>query len=246
MELTQGQWVVACLSAFFIGLSKTGVAGIGMFGIILFSSIVPARQSVGLVLVLLICADVVAVASYHRHAVWSHLWRLFPFAAIGVVAGYLAMGRIDEPGMRKLMGCILTVLVSYQLWGYWRGTEKVARRDGLWFAALVGFVAGFTTMVANAAGPVMVVYLLAMGLPKLEFVGTGAWYFLCMNLFKIPFNVSLGLINPASLGIDLWLAPFAVVGALWGRVVLKHIPQKAFELTALVFTLLASLKLLFF
>src|SRR4051812_26859167 len=95
------QWSLACLGAFFIGLSKTGIAGIGIFGITLFSSLMPARDSVGLVLILLICADIVAVWSFHRHAVWSHLWRVFPCAAAGVVAGYFAMGHIDEAGMRK-------------------------------------------------------------------------------------------------------------------------------------------------
>ena len=58
------------------------------------------------------------------------LWRLFPFAALGVVAGYVAMGHVDEAGMRRLMGVILTVLVGYQLWQYFRGTVGV-RRDGI-------------------------------------------------------------------------------------------------------------------
>jgi uncharacterized membrane protein YfcA len=108
----------------------------------------------------------------------------------------------------------------------------------------MGLMAGFTTMVANAAGPIMILYLLASGLPKMEFVGTGAWYFLLMNLFKVPFSYSWGLINPASLAIDLILAPFAVIGALSGRALIPYINQRLFEGMALGLTFVASLKLL--
>jgi uncharacterized membrane protein YfcA len=78
----------------------------------------------------------------------------------------------------------------------------------------------------------------------MEFIGTGAWYFLTLNLFKVPFSYRLGLINPFSLGIDLALAPFAMLGAFYGKTVLKHIPQSLFEKLALIFTLIAGIKLL--
>lgn len=104
--------------------------------------------------------------------------------------------------------------------------------------------AGFTTMVANAAGPVMILYLLAMRLPKLVFVGTAAWYFMALNLFKLPFSASLGLINPASLGVDLWLGPFAVLGALAGRPVVARLNQRVFEQVALALTFGAALVML--
>jgi uncharacterized membrane protein YfcA len=238
------QWALAALGAVFIGLSKTGIAGLGILSVTLFSSVFPARGSVGLVLVLLISADVVAVAFYRRHAVWSHLLRLFPFTIAGVILGYLAVGRIDEAGMRRLIGAILAVLGTVQLVQSLRPKGGELRPRGLAYAAGMGLAAGFTTMVANAAGPIMILYLLAMGLPKMEFVGTGAWYFLLMNLFKVPFSWSLGLINPASLRVDLILAPFAWAGALSGRRLLPHIPQRAFELSALVLTLAASLRML--
>ena len=99
-------------------------------------------------------------------------------------------------------------------------------------------------MVANAAGPVMVLYLLAMNLPKIVFVGTAAWYFLAINLFKVPFSASLGLINPSSLGVSLWLSPFAVIGALIGRPIVERLDQRLFELVALALTFVAALGML--
>lgn len=90
----------------------------------------------------------------------------------------------------------------------------------------------------------MILYLLAMRLPKMEFIGTSAWFFLFLNLFKVPFSYSLGLINPASLRIDLPLIPFAVLGALSGRAIIPHIDQKLFERLALALTLAAGIRML--
>lgn len=246
-HLLAWQWATLILGAFMIGLSKTGIVGLGTFAVAIFALALPARESAGVVLLLLITGDIIAVTVYRRHAIWSHLVRLFPWAALGIVLGYLAVGRIDDTQVRKLIGVILLALVVLQWW-----RQRQARRspgdlsvpDSLWFAASVGIIAGFTTMVANAAGPIMILYLLAMRLPKMEFIGTAAWYFFLLNCFKVPFSYSLGLINPASLGIDLRLAPVVIAGAFSGRVIIPYINQSLFELLALVFTLLAALRLI--
>src|ERR1039458_5650782 len=115
----------------------------------------------------------------------------------------------------------------------------------IWFTALMGLLAGFTTMVANAAGPVMVLYLLAVGLPKLAFIGTGAWFFMLVNAFKVPFSVKLGLITPDSLLMDAALILPLVPGALLGPVILRHLNQTMFEWMVLVLTVAASMRLLF-
>ncbi len=245
LHLETWQWALACLGAYLIGLSKTGLAGVGILAVTIFSNVLPAKESVGLVLVILICADVVAVTAYRRHAVWSHLWPLFPWTIAGVVLGYLALGRVDDQQVRKMIGTILAILAAIQARQFLRWDAGPAQRRGRLYVALMGLAAGFTTMVANAAGPIMILYLLSAGLPKLEFVGTGAWYFLLMNCFKVPFSWSLGLINPASLSVNLVLAPFAVAGALSGKMLLPHIDQRLFEGLALGMTFLAALRLIF-
>jgi uncharacterized membrane protein YfcA len=243
MHLELWQWALGALGAFLVGLSKTGIPGLGILNVAIFALIFPARESVGLVLVILICGDIVAVSAYRRDASWPHLIRLFPWAAAGVVLGYFALGRVDDAQMRRLIGVILIGLVVFQFIRSRRPAQPdgEARPARPWLAPLTGITAGFTTMVANAAGPVMVLYLLAMRLPKIVFVGTAAWYFLTINLFKVPFSASLGLINPASLGVDLWLAPFAVLGALIGRPIVERLNQRVFELLALALTLVAAL-----
>lgn len=248
MNFDWWQWAFLAMGAFAVGLSKTGIAGLGIMTVAIFANTIPARQASGVVLPLLIVGDVVAVVLYKQHAIWRHLWRLFPWAMAGVVLGWLAMGRIDDAQTARLVGCILAIMIVMHVWRKRRqgGDEQAAANTPWWFAAAMGMLAGFTTLVANAAGPVMIIYLLAMRLPKMEFIGTGAVYFLLMNCFKVPFMMQLGLINSGSVMINLWLAPAVLAGAVFGRMLIPHINQRAFELLALVLTAAATVKLLVF
>lgn len=214
----------------------------------IFANILPARQAVGAVLPLLICADVVAVLAYRRHAQWSCLWRLFPWTAVGVVGGFLVMGQIGDTEVGVITGVILLALTVLHVWRVWvykvrHGGEPPVPKHPV-FAVGVGAAAGFTTMVSNAAGPVMILYLLAMRLPKLEFMGTGAIFFLLINLFKVPFSLNLNIINQASLLFDLKLFPMVIIGALSGKFLLVYINQTLFERLALLFTVVAAVRLL--
>lgn len=240
-------WGLAFLAAFLIGFAKTGVTGVGILAIAIFANILPVKQSVGVVLPLLVCADIVAVLSYRRHAQWSYLWKLFPWTSAGVVAGFFVMDRIGNAEVGVMTGIILLSLIVVHVW-----RTSIQRKEGqlppvpqhFTFAMFMGIAAGFTTMISNAAGPIMVLYLLAMRLPKMEFMGTGAIYFLLMNSFKIPFGLGLGIVNEDSLLLDLKLVPVVIGGALFGRYLLKHIPQKLFEQLALILTLVAAVRLL--
>lgn len=246
MHFEPWQWPLLVLGATLAGFSKTGVPGIGGLFVVIFANLLPAREAIGVALPLLIVADVFGVLYYRQHASWIHLRRIFPWTAAGVVLGWLALGRLNDQQAGRLIGGIIGMLLLLQIWF---GREKPSRPDAvapasLWPAGLLGILAGFATLVANAAGPVMSLYFLAMRLPKLAFMGTGAVFFLVLNWFKAPFLIELGLINRHSLIVDLYLAPFALLGALGGPAVLKHINQKTFERLTLVLTGLAVLKIL--
>lgn len=244
MTFDSWQWALAAASALLVGVSKTGITGLGMLPVVLFSLIMPPKQATGLVLPLLCFGDIVAVASYRRHASWPHLWRLFPWAAVGVVCGYFAMGRIDNRQAQLLIGGIVLALVALHLIRRWRGGGHETEH-GPWFAPTLGVLAGFTTLVANAAGPLMAIYLLAMRLPKMEYVGTAAVFFMLLNLFKVPFMAHLGLINAESFKLNLLLAPAVLIGTLVGKKILANLNQKLFENLALGLSAAAGLKLLF-
>jgi uncharacterized membrane protein YfcA len=242
------QWVGAALAAMLVGVSKGGISGMGFLPVVIFAQVLPStRQSTGFVLPLLIFGDLVAVLNYRGHAQWSHLWKLFPWTAAGLLAGFFAMGQINDRQAAKLIGLIVVGLVILHLWR--RRQAKLAGPDaelehGWWFAPAIGVLAGFTTLVANAAGPLMAIYLLAMHLPKMEFVGTGAVFFMLLNWFKVPFMVHLGLITANSVKFNLLLAPAVLVGTFAGRWLLTRINQKWFENLALGLSAAGAVKLL--
>lgn len=242
-------WTLAIVGAFLVGFSKMGLGGVGMLFVVLFAQIMPAKQATGIVLPLLCFGDLVAVTSYRQHAQWQQLWRLFPWAAIGVIVGYFAMSRIDEHQTRVLLGGIVLALIALHLIRRSSKKAKETTEGGeaqpVWFPPLVGILAGFTTLIANASGPLMAIYLLSMRLPKLEYVGTTAMFFFILNLYKVPFMVSLGLINSGSFTFNLMLAPVVLAGALVGRKVVAKLNQRWFENTALGLSAVAGAKLLF-
>jgi uncharacterized membrane protein YfcA len=249
MSFDSHMWVLAAIAAMLVGLAKTGVPGIGMLFVAIFANLMPTKQSSGFVLPLLIFGDIVAVLSYRRHTEWKHLFRLFPWTAAGVGIGAFALDRIDNRQAQLLVGGIIVTLVVLHVVRKWQTTHQsfaldAAPAHGAWFAPIIGVLTGFTTLVANAAGPLMAVYLLAMRLPKMAFVGTSAVFFLLLNLFKVPFMVGLGLITVESFKFNLILAPAVLAGALLGRWILPRVSQLWFERLALILSAAAGLKLL--
>jgi uncharacterized membrane protein YfcA len=239
------QWAMLALGAFATGLSKTGIPGLGVLTVGLFANALPARESTGTLLPLLICGDIVGVSLYRKHADWSHIWKLFPWVVPGILTGALALNRVTNSQVEQIIGFILLVMIGLQILRDRKGagmTEVLPH--SWWFAALAGFLAGLATMMANAAGPVMIIYLLAVRLPKMAFIGTSAWFFMCLNVFKVPFSAGLGLITPNSLLLDALLLLPMLPGALLGPMILKHLNQKVFEWTALALTIFAVARLL--
>ena len=243
-DITVSGWAILGFSALLIGLSKSGLPGVAILSIPLVAFVIPARQSTGLLLPMLIVGDIFAVSYYHRHAVWKHLLRLVPFAVLGIVAGYWAMQYLPDRYFGAIIGGIILVMMGLRAWHDRKG-GNVPVPEGWWFPVLMGLVGGVTTMLANAAGPILVIYLLSMRLPKAEFIGTAAWFFLLINCLKVPFSANLGLINPFSLTFNLVLSPLIILGALVGIRVAKRIPEKAFNVMVQLFAIVAALKLIF-
>lgn len=248
MTFEPWQWALMVVGALLAGFSKTGIPGMGILFVGIFVNVLPVRQATGVVLPMLVLGDLFAVALYRRYAQWGHLIRLLPATVAGVVFGWFVLRSLNDGQTARLVGLIMLIMLAVHLWRKARAgaeVEAVAHAPR-WFSVLTGLLAGFATQVANAAGPVMSLYLLSMQLPKLEFLGTGAVFFMLINWFKVPFMIQLGMINRETLLLNLWLAPAVIAGAMIGRGILHRINQKAFETAALVLTALAVLKLLLF
>lgn len=243
-EVVGLEWGLAIVGAVLIGLSKTGLPGVGILAIPLFAAIIPARLSTGVVLPMLIIADVIAVSVYRRHAVWRHVWGLFPWTLAGLLVGYALMGRIADRQLQPVIGVIVLVMLALNHWRQRQSNAEAHIPSHPAFVAVIGVVAGMTTMLANAAGPILIIYLLSMRLPKQEFIGTGAWYFFLLNVIKVPFSVHLELIQRDTLRLNLMLAPAIATGALLGFLLARRIPEKPFTLAVQILAVLGALRLL--
>jgi uncharacterized membrane protein YfcA len=226
-----------------IGMSKTGLNGISTIAIPLFVLVFEAKPSTGVILPLLCFADLFAVIYYRRHAEWKYIIRLLPWALAGFAAALFADRLVPARGFKMLIGvCILAGLVI-MLWND-RREKNAAVPSGWWFSALFGILGGFSTMIGNAAGPVMSVFLLSVRLPKAGFVGTAAWFFLIINYLKLPLQYfAWHNINAESLLFDVYMAPFVLAGVLLGILLVKKISESMFRAAIYALTLVSTILL---
>lgn len=241
-ELSALAWVALAAGAVIIGLSKAALPGAGTIAVVLFASALPAKQSTGTILLLLIVGDALALLAYRRHADVRALLRLIPTVIAGILVGTLFLAFASDQWVRRTIGVILLVVIALTLW--WRSRADADATPSAVAAGLYGVLGGFTTMVANAAGPVMSMYFLAARLPVHVFLGTAAWFFAAVNVAKVPFSIGLGLITPHGLLIDLILVPAVVIGALVGRRIAAVISQRLFEQIVIVLTVVGAVYLL--
>ncbi|QPE04826.1 sulfite exporter TauE/SafE family protein [Microbacterium schleiferi] len=241
-ELSALAWVALATGAVVIGLSKAALPGAGTIAVVLFAAALPAKQSTGTILLLLIVGDALALLAYRRHADVRALLRLIPTVIAGILVGTLFLAFASDQWVRRTIGVILLVVIAVTLWRRWRTDDAAV--PGAAAAGFYGVLGGFTTMVANAAGPVMSMYFLAARLPVQVFLGTAAWFFAAVNVAKVPFSIGLGLITPSGLLIDVILVPAVVVGALVGRRIASVISQRLFEQTVIVLTVVGAVYLL--
>jgi hypothetical protein len=240
------QWICAILGALMVGISKAGITGLSILSVALFTHVFPSsKQASGLILPLLIFGDCVAVLSYRTHTQWRYLWKLMPWTAAGVVLGYFALGQISDHTARVMIGVIIVSLCGLSFWRRYFTAQTQESQNWHWaLAAALGITAGFVTLIANAAGPLMALYLVAMRLPKMQFVGTTAVFFMVLNLFKVPFMVNLGLITAQSFEFNLMLAPAVLLGAFAGRWLLIRINQRLFDNLVLALSAVAGVLLI--
>lgn len=237
-------WFLIALAAFIIGLSKAGIKGIDMMNVTIMAIVFGSKASTGIVLPLLCVADIMAVRFYHRHAQWEHFWKLLPWMAVGILVGVFVGKDLNEAVFRKVMATIIMLTVVIMLLIEWRKHFTVPHTKS--FAAVMGLTSGFTTMLGNLAGAFSNIYFLAMRMPKNDFIGTAAWLFLVVNLFKFPFQVFFWKnITPASLWIDLLLLPALVIGFFCGIRLVASIRDDSYRKVVIGLTLIGAFFIFF-
>lgn len=248
-EFAAAAWVLLTLAAVLVGVSKTALPGISTISIAIFAALLPAKASTGALLLLLIVGDIFAITIYRRHADWKTLVRLIPAVIAGVAVGALFLALASDEWVRRLIGGILLLVIAFTLWQRRKPaagvTSRAASETSRFARAAYGSLGGFTTMVANAGGPVMSMYFLAARFPVKAFLGTAAWFFAVINMVKLPVSIGLGLITGETLLLALCLIPGIVIGALVGLWTARRIPQHLFDWVVIVFTVIGAVYLMF-
>ncbi|MEL7532188.1 MAG: sulfite exporter TauE/SafE family protein [Bacteroidota bacterium] len=243
-ELSSTQWLLLAGCGLIVGMSKTGVAGVYNITLPILAIIFGGKDSTGILLPILLMADLFGVAYYNRAADWSYIWKIFPWAFAGVIMGTWVGDSISDQWFNRLLAIVILLGIAIMLFMEFRKSKEVP--DHWWFAGLMGLLAGFTTMVGNAAGPIMAVYLLAMRLPKNAYIGTQAWFFMLINLSKLPFHIFVwDTISPSSLLLDFSLLPAIGLGAVLGVWIIKHISEAVYRKFIIIVTILSTFLLFF-
>lgn len=250
LDLPILSWCLLLLAGTGVGLSKTAIPGGGILAVVLTAMALPSRMSVGVLLPMLIFGDFFAIGKYRPHIDRKQLATLLPFALIGLGGGYVILRFATNEQLKPIIGAaVLAMLALQQV-----NARLKKRREALTAAAsrpvspvvtaIFGVLSGMGTGMANAAGPILSLYLLIAGLPKLQFIATSSGFFFILNLLKVPLFASLGIITAQSLRIDLLALPSVVTGALLGFWLVKRIPQEVFNRIVVTLAFVAAVKLL--
>ena len=238
--LTPFEWCLVIACAMLVGISKAGISGAGMVVIPILASIFGGKLSAGFLLPMLSVADILAVRYYNRHAQWSYLIKLFPWTLAGIALGVWFGDVISDQQFKAAIGIITFICLGMMIWQDLR-KSRLPVPNHWWISALIGLVGGFATMIGNAAGPIMAVYLLSMHLPKNHYIGTAAWFFLIINLLKIPLHAFIWhTISLDSLILNATLIPAIALGAFFGFQIVYFFPERIYRAFIIISTAISA------
>ncbi len=237
--------LIAGAGAFVLGVSKSGVKGIFILTVTLMAIVFGSKASTGIIIPLLIFADIIAVIYYNRHAQWSLLFKFLPWMILGVLIGVYLGKDIPEELFKKIMAVI--IIFSVFMMFFWERRPNLKLSNNVFFSSSMGVMAGITTMIGNLAGAFSNIFFLSSRIPKNEFIGTSAWLFFIINLIKLPFHIFVWeTVNVQSVMYDLYLIPFVVVGFIGGIRLVKLFKESFFRKFILFATALGAVLLLIY
>lgn len=246
-------WLALLLVAALIALDKSLLPGAGILGVGALATIMPAKEATGITLALIIVADWTAIWAYRDHVDWKSLRRLLPNVIAGVVVGAGFIFVANDSVTRRVIGVIILAFVGWNVSAMIRSRMRKRKEEHPDAAApkrtrakgiVFGTLAGFTTMVANAGGPVTSMYFMTEGFPVRLFLGTTAWFYLIINLVKLPFSLGLGMLNTSQLPMIAAGVPVIVATVFLGRWASGRIKRSVFNALIVILTIITGLVLL--
>ena len=243
-SLSTLDWSLAIIASFLLGISKSGLKGIGIIIVTILALVFGSKASTGIIMPLLVVGDIFAIIYYRRHVQWKYLFKLLPWMVIGVLVGVFAGKDLPENIFKRGMAIIIFISVIIMFWWDYKKIKRIP--TNYLFASTMGFSAGIATMIGNLAGAFANIYFLAMRMPKNHFIGTAAWLFFIVNLFKVPFHVFYWkTINVETIKVNLFLFPFVVIGLFLGVKLVAQIRDIDFRKLVLILTAIGAVFIFF-
>ena len=239
-------WILVTIAAYCIGVSKAGFSGISLISVFILADLLGAKESLGFALPMLIIADLLVYPAFRKYSSWKSVWRLTWPALVGMALGVTILGNLDNDAMRKVIGAIILTMTFTQLIKRLEPDKFFAVACTKKFGFFCGTAGGVATVLANAAGPIMQIYMVSRRMEKMELIGVGARFFLIINILKLPLGAGLDLITTQSLLSNIILSPAIAIGVWSGHRLITVISQRAFEMTVIVFAAIAGIRLCFF
>lgn len=243
--MTTFDWTVAFFALMLTGISKVGFGGgAGVLATPLMAAVFPPRDAVGILLPLLIVSDAIAVWHYWRDVRWRALTYLWSGMVAGIGLGAVMFATVSDHQLRVMIGAVCLLFCALQWW-----RRVILRIEEGWhpnwpWGSAVGLAAGFTSTLAHAAGPVLVMYLVPQHLSPAIYVGTNSVFFAVLNLLKVPPYLHQGLINAHTLWLSALGAPAIIIGSLVGVWLNKHFDSNRFGAVIYALLFLTGLELL--
>lgn len=237
-------WILFATCSFLIGVTKGGVPGVSTISIPIFAAIFGGKMSTGIMLPLLIIADVIAVRHYYKFVEWGYLIKILPSAIAGILIALWVGNYVNDGTFKTIMA--VTILFCILLLIFKKKSSDILNSDSSTFSVVFGVLGGFATMIGNAAGPIFSIYLLATKLPKKSFIATGAMFYFTLNLFKLPLHIFVWeSISISSAAMNVLVIPVIILGGIFGIWVSKHIPESTYRWFVIGTTILSAILMLF-
>lgn len=245
-SLDLSAWILLTMAAFCIGISKAGFSGASIISVFLFAQILGAKQSIGFALPMLIIADLIVYPVYKKHASWKAVWPLIWPALIGIAIGVAVISHVDNHIMRRIIGGIILAMAFIQILSKANPDKFYKAAINKYTGITAAILGGIATSLANAAGPVMRIYMISRRMEKLQLLGVGARFFLVINIIKLPLHSKLDLITSGTLLVNAILSPAIALGIISGYQLVKITPQPVFQITVIIFAIISGAGLAFF
>ncbi len=232
--------LVICL----IGLSKGGFGGtMGALATPLLALALPANQVVGLLLPILMIADVFAVTSHWKRWERRLVLLLIPGAVVGVIIGTFVIASVSPTILRRGIGVIALLFAVYKAFEP-KITGSNTYHPKNWHGLTAGTVAGFSSSLAHTGGPPITIYLLMQELSPRVFVATSALFFMALNWIKVPTYYYAGLFDFNLLWYVAWLLPLLPISVWVGKSISTRINRALFDRIITVFLAVSGILLI--